>query len=181
MGKISKNELNTSLATKIEEIDLKANISDLETTNSQLAQIKKKVLLRKETLQTFGSGVETFLTFQTPIYDTSDFYNSINPTRITIPNGVSKVKLNCGVSFEANATGTRAVTIRKNGSFISGITTLGVPGAGNSTDVQVVTPVIDVVVGDYFEVRAVQFSGGSLGVRGSNALLLTYFSLEVVE
>lgn len=38
MGKISKNELNTSLATKIEEIDLKANISDLETTNSQMAQ-----------------------------------------------------------------------------------------------------------------------------------------------
>ena len=40
MGKISKNELNTSLATKIEEIDLKANISDLETTNTQLAQIQ---------------------------------------------------------------------------------------------------------------------------------------------
>ena len=39
MGKISKNELNTSLATKIEEIDLKANISDLETTNSQMAQL----------------------------------------------------------------------------------------------------------------------------------------------
>ena len=38
MGKISKNELNTSLATKIEEIDLKANISDLETTNTQLVQ-----------------------------------------------------------------------------------------------------------------------------------------------
>ena len=39
MGKISKSELNTSLTTKIEEIDLKANISDLETTNTQLAQI----------------------------------------------------------------------------------------------------------------------------------------------
>ena len=43
MGKISKNELNTSLTTKIEEIDLKANISDLETTNTQLAQIEENL------------------------------------------------------------------------------------------------------------------------------------------
>lgn len=43
MGKISKNELNTSLATKIEEIDLKANISDLETTNSQMAQTATQI------------------------------------------------------------------------------------------------------------------------------------------
>lgn len=42
MGKISKNELSESLATKIEEIDLKANISDLETTNTQLAQKANK-------------------------------------------------------------------------------------------------------------------------------------------
>ena len=58
MGKISKNELNTSLATKIEEIDLKANISDLETTNSQLAQIElnKADKIKTEFLCTAKAG-----------------------------------------------------------------------------------------------------------------------------
>ena len=56
MGKISKNELNTSLATKIEEIDLKANISDLETTNSQMAQLTNPNLLINGDFQVWQRG-----------------------------------------------------------------------------------------------------------------------------
>lgn len=69
MGKISKNELNTSLATKIEEIDLKANISDLETTNSQLAQLTNPNLLVNGDFQIWQRGTEF-------INKTIDFYSA---------------------------------------------------------------------------------------------------------
>ena len=75
MGKISKNELSESLATRIEEIDLKANISDLETTNSQLAQ---KVNKTSDTM-TGNLNVPT-INSKTPAY-------AITPQITTISSG----------------------------------------------------------------------------------------------
>lgn len=97
MGKISKNELNTSLATKIEEIDLKANISDLETTNTQLAQ---KVNKAGDTM-TGNLNVPT-INSKTPAY-------AITPTETVITSGFT-VGWSGEIRIRKNQEGQKTMT-----------------------------------------------------------------------
>lgn len=134
MGKISKNELNTSLATKIEEIDLKANISDLETTNSQLAQIEINKADRTELLDyeegiwtptlTFGAG-SAGITFA----DRSGKYVRIGKT-VTIEG-----------RFNLSSKGTSTGAVSVGGlPFSRGVTTPFNVGFAISNFANIITP-----------------------------------------
>lgn len=117
-------------------------------------------------------------------YDTSTIHdNSTNPSRLTVPVGVTRIKLIAKVSFDNNATGNRAVLIYKNGAygFAGNPETLVSASGGYPDALNTLSPALTVIAGDYFEVYAFQSSGAPLNVVGNATGDLTWFAMEIIE
>lgn len=116
-------------------------------------------------------------------YDTKNFYNALTPTRLTVPLGVTKVRLSGNFNFIGNATGQRRGEIRINGNIskLPSVTKMA-PGT-EIANTNLSTGVFKVTAGDYFELVVWQNSGGALDVRATNATLRDsiWLCLEVVE
>jgi hypothetical protein len=109
--------------------------------------------------------------------------NSTNNSRVAAPeDGAYAVKVS--VEFEAHATGSRRIQVRKNaagnqasGTLIKSKTVNAVAGAGNETTLDADFDV-QLVAGDYLEVFVHQTSGGALNVLGT--ISGTYLSIRWV-
>ena len=127
----------------------------------------------------------TALVLADEIYDTDSIHdNAINPSRLTVPSGVTRVRLIGRASWNGNSTGFRRLSIHKGGLGNYG----GVPinselpiSASVVHDMQVISPVLNVTSGDYFELYAYQTSGGALSVIGNATGISTWFGMEIVE
>ena len=126
----------------------------------------------------FTSGGQ--VAWDSEVYDTDGFHDNVtNNTRITIPSGVSKVRLQAAIRFSALTVNLIAhLRIYENG------TDIWAGSAHNSSLVsltdystQIETPVIDVVAGDYFEVRLVQYTDTSITIVADRS----WFAIEVIE
>lgn len=97
--------------------------------------------------------------------------SSPNPSRITVPAGVSLVVVTCGVFWAANSTGNRRARMWKNGVGFDrgfGDARQSVP-APLPTEINAVSAAIPVVPGDYIEMVVSQDSGVSLNVEASGS------------
>jgi hypothetical protein len=139
-------------------------------------------LLSRGTAQSINDSTMTAISWSTETYDTYAFAEQVtNPTRITIPDGVTRVQLFGGARFDANATGIRSITPYKNGAaaFAGRPSPLASAGDDATTHtLNFVSPVLGVTAGDYFELMAYQTSGGALNVATGD---FTYFGIIVVE
>lgn len=124
------------------------------------------------------SGAST-LTWQTEDYDTNDIHDPAVNERLTVPAGVTKVRLNGGVTFSGTpSSGAVTAWIEKNDE--------GFPGQGVSTQaafsgtegVALTTPVLDVVEGDYFKF---ELNTALSGVVRTTADGGSFFSMEIIE
>lgn len=106
--------------------------------------------------------------------EVGSWWSAANPTRLTVPSGVTRVRVSGNVLGSA-ATGDFAAQILKNGLPFSGMgqTDTDTP-SGDSLNV--FSDVIDVTPGDYFELSV--FSDAARNVTAGNA---TWFSIEAVE
>jgi hypothetical protein len=107
--------------------------------------------------------------------------NTTNPTRMTVPTGVSFVRLSGWVQFSTNSTGRRLLQILKNGTAVwSGYVRLDQRACSSGpTGMYIQTPIVAVSAGNYFELEAYQDSGGSLTLLGTNDG--SWFQMEVIE
>jgi hypothetical protein len=122
----------------------------------------------------------TALTFDTDNYDTDAIHDIVtNTSRMTVPAGVSRVRLQGHVRVESHTASQYVnVAIFKNG---------GVDYVGQTASIQlnnltvaqvaVTSPVLNVVAGDYFELFLEVGSDTSITVKGTR----TWFSMEIVE
>jgi hypothetical protein len=118
-----------------------------------------------------GSGVEVTVTFDSEAYDTDSVHStSVNTSRLTVPAGVTKVRLKAGVQWAANAdSGYRRLRILKNGSTVTGIddnrgayipnVTEANGGLGIVNGQTIDTGVVETAAGDYFELTCTQNAG----------------------
>lgn len=142
-------------------------------------------LVGKTTTQTIANSTTVIVTFDTEIYDTDGFHDNVtNNSRITIPtnSGISKVQLiaNSRLSLPA-ASADNSLKIRKNGTSIPGFPGSGFPVyASGIMLTNVVSPVISVVAGDYFEFSIFQISGSS-ATEASGTTDQSWFFLKVIE
>ena len=130
----------------------------------------------------------TALSWTSEEYDTgykgTEFHsNSTNTSRITIPAGVTRVRLTGNVEWTNQAsanTGDYAISIRKNAADFAGMGqhTPGPLSGTNRMRFPINTPVVDVVAGDYFEMYAWKTITTDDDVLDDNA---TWFAMEVVE
>lgn len=133
--------------------------------------------------QSIPNGSWTAVNMETETYDTDGFHEGVtNPSRLTIPSGVSRVKLTWNLDFSNNGSGTyRASVLYKNGASVSGSQqpSKTVTGAVVGYPTQGTTSVLEVSEGDYFQLMCAQDSGGNLALTtGANRVWL---AIEVVE
>lgn len=122
----------------------------------------------------------TALTFDTDAYDTISIHDTaVNTSRLTVPNGITRVKVTAHVRVESlTASNYVAVFLYKNGS-VAYAGQSGSVNFSNQTVMEVVveSPALLVTTGDYFEVFLEVGVDTSVTVKGTR----TWFSLEVIE
>ena len=126
--------------------------------------------------QSIANGTWTSVLYTTEAYDTDALHdNAVNPSRMTVPAGWSRVRLSAGVTWEANSTSERLIRFEKNGAEFVGMSYSRMR-ASSSSDNAIASPAVVVVPGDYFEVRVYQASGSPKNVLGPGNN--NYFSME---
>ena len=174
----------TTFASLKERLDTKDGVvvSHLAQNANQAHGGAKGVLLAKNVAQSISSATAlTTLTWQVKSYeDGGIFYDGATPERIIIPAGVTKVKVSSGLLFVINSTsGYCSTQIYKNGGTdYDGRAALTFPNANAAMGLNVISPVLEVVEGDYFDVRVAQVTGSSKDIASATG---TWFALEVIE
>lgn len=109
-------------------------------------------------------------------YDTDSFWSGGSPTRLTVPSGVDRVRVNAGFRSTGGAAVGISCFIVKNGSVFMAMFSAnsGFANGGGYCS----TGVIDVDAGDYFELQYVQGTATSRTVEATDR---TFFSIEAVE
>lgn len=126
--------------------------------------------------QTLSSGSPTAINWDTEIYDSNNFHDTVtNNTRITIPLGAAgKYMFFGGLVFDTDATGARKIGIRKNGTTFIGSDRVDAAGANET---HLTTVGIDLAsVGDYYELIALQESGSPVDAKTTADE--SYFAIE---
>lgn len=120
------------------------------------------------------------LRFAVAQYDTNGLWSAANPNRLTIPEGVSKVRLRLSANVDPSdqIPLTNLFSFRKNGSnilFDGSVRTVVNASGYTNPGIGLVSDIIDVVPGDYFEAVYSVLQTFSLNPA------LTWFSVEIVE
>jgi hypothetical protein len=146
------------------------------TSSGTFSPVFKGALLAQTTATTSISPVNTYvnITFDTTVYDTAGGSFTGTSNRLTIPAGVSYVRL-LGSILGASATDQFIARIVKNGSPTV-YSTINDTDTTGGDGVSALTPVLAVVEGDYFQLQAF-----SAVVRSTTAGVSTWFSIEVVQ
>jgi hypothetical protein len=155
-------------------VDLRANsVGSSELTNGSLgtSELSHSIPATRVThssaqsIPDFPPGAT--LAFDTERYDTASMHdNATNNSRLTAPvNGIYAVTAE--VDWTPDATGTRELTLMKNGStFIADDDREGISVVFGGQS-QSVTAQVRLVAGDFVEVGVLQTSGGSLNVMSA--------------
>jgi len=126
------------------------------------------------------------LSWQAASFDSGGFFSIGAPTRLTVPAGVTKVRLAFSIEYTAAlAAGSVSGSIRKNGAAIvsseAGTSNTGARQGTtgfNNNRVSGLTTMFPVVAGDYFELLT------SFSMAGVNTVLAnstTWLEIEVIE
>ena len=183
-----ENRLSQRLDDYEEEINGRMDDYEGETSDrieseldSMRVQLKfDGVLLELGKKQTIpSSAYPTVVEWGTVLYDTSEFFDSLNGKRITIPGGIDRVRLTANILWDEGGSGYRWARMIKNGEYTSGL-----PYVRNTVDsttqMNLVSSVIEVSEGDYFEVEVTQKDDDNNN-KDLRKDPYTTFSLEVVE
>lgn len=123
----------------------------------------------------------TAIAWDKELYDTSGFHDNVtNNSRLTVPAGVTKVRLVASAHLASVANGDAStLRISKNGGVDNwdGAASVALDSNNATRRMGCQTPPIDVVPGDYFEASLIQSSDNSLTVTAQTS----FFSIEAVE
>lgn len=127
--------------------------------------------------QTIPNTTNTKITFGSESYDTDSIHDTgSNTERLTVPAGVSKVRINGEVQWDGDGTGYRRIKLLKDNTIIipGSIQTLtGI--AAELVVSRIVSAILPVSPGEYFEIQVYQNSGGNLDT------LESWFAMEIIE
>lgn len=136
-------------------------------------------LLNLTSDQSISNNTATAISWDTVTCDTSGFYSSSSPTRLTIPSEFAGkcVIVTAGIRWDSNTTGGRFSVIRKNSSAecASETATAGqIYGRGYTNITKTFCNLND---GDYFDIQVTQNSGAALNVTADDR---TFFEIKII-
>ncbi len=145
----------------------------------------KGALVKLTSDESLSSGSVLQIPWDTEIYDAGDFFSLGSPSRLTVPNGITRVRLTGQIGILSGLTADRVlVRLRKNANLAVTIQTAqDLDPISGAPSISISTPVFEVVAGDFFELEAFQDSGGALTIdaAGASGEIRSYFSIEAVE
>lgn len=141
----------------------------------------KGALIRpSDTLDVSNAYNDTTINFTsaTVIYDTDGFYSSGNPSRLTIPSGISKVRIQVNAAitnlYGGSFGNTATIKLFKNGSQLF-VGAYPEQKAGPIfPQLNIHTPAIEVASGDYFQIVINAEHNYQLQINN------TFFAIEVI-
>jgi len=126
------------------------------------------------------NSTATWIPFADEEYDTDGIHDTVtNNDRLTVPAGVTKVKITGHIQFSSTSTtGKRTLQIIKNASTVpTGVSTDNkLATSAGTTPCNVFSATLEVTAGDYFRLSASQDSGGSL-----TTFTTSWFAMEIIE
>ncbi len=125
--------------------------------------------------QAISSSTDTILIWGAETYDEGGWHdNATNNTRLTVPSGVTRVRVTAGYRDASSVGSQFIIRVKKNGAFFKGGPMQETDTAGGDA-CSIATPVIEVVATDYFEVEVFMVSARTIEVDGA-----VFFSIEKV-
>jgi hypothetical protein len=113
----------------------------------------KYALVGKTGNQSISAGVTTTLTFDAETADTDAWHDNVtNNSRLTVPSGVTLVRVSANVKNNALTGGQNVVSMIKNGASARGLPERDLEGNVRKY-LNVVSAPLEVTAGDYFEVQ----------------------------
>lgn len=152
-----------------------AAVAGLATTGA----FRGAMVKRSTNLVALVSGV--YVPWEAEDYDTDAFWEIANPTRLTIPAGVSFARFTAGLSLTAaGSSGTVLALLHKNGALAPCAAPVVRQGtSGVTTNLTCfVSPPLAVVAGDYFECHFTRSSLTSAADLLAEAR--TFFAVEAL-
>ena len=145
------------------------------------SMLPRGALANRSSSFSLPDNATTVVPFNAEVYDTDAIHdNSVNPSRLTVPTGVSQVRLQAHCNFNSNTTGHRLIQVLKNAAVFPGMPELNFGAGGTGLQrLTTASAVVDVVGGDFFELGAFQNSGSAVNIGTTTDDL--WFSMEVVE
>ena len=113
-------------------------------------------------------------------YDTDSIHsNSVNNTRLTVPSGVTKVRLSANVHIDALSASKYAIhLITKGGSGdYTGVAQIATKTTLGEERSNISTAILTVTSGDYFEQKITVETDTSVTVTAAR----TWFAMEIIE
>ncbi len=140
---------------------VKANWDDYETHKADSAPHSNIAgcSVTRSTNLSIAHAIETYIDFDVESYDNDSMHESTNPSRITI-NTSGKYLVTGQVLFNTNGAGDRRLALVKNRVSVEAETRV-LPVTGTQTTVIIIRE-LELLAGDYIELRARQNSGGAL-------------------
>jgi hypothetical protein len=132
-------------------------------------------LIEKTGTQSLPSSTDTAITFDGAIYDTDGFWSSGNPTRLSVPAGVSRVRLSSAWRMTGGSASIQTKMLRNGVEFV-GMASSSAASGFTTGHLFASSAVVSVAAGDYFEVIA--FASASRTIDSGTR---TWFAIEVVE
>lgn len=132
-----------------------------------------RALLGLTSDQSMGNPTAAIV-WDTAIEDTGSFFNALHPSRLTIPAGVSAVRLYGAADFSGATGEPGGIYFQKNQTVFPGAATQIFPFSNAGPYFSIASPVIACEEGDYFEL----FRGADSGTLEANGY--TYFGIESV-
>ena len=156
------------------------DLSNIPTSTTHTMVVTYRgALVHLSANQSIPTLTDTNLAFDVEDEDTSSIHDNVtNNTRLTVPTGVTRVRLIANVEWAASTSGTyRSVAIIKNGVRIYGLPLVRSALISGVTIRQNLTSYpISCTAGDYFELQVYQ-NAGTLDVTSA----YTWFGMEVIE
>lgn len=126
--------------------------------------------------QSIPNATWTAIIFDAEQYDSDGLHdNAVNPSRMTVPAGWTKVRLTAGTKWTSNNTGERIMRFKMNGAQFPGDAwqrNLSRANSQNST----ASPAIAVVEDDYFEFEVYHTRGAAINIEAPADNV--YFAME---
>jgi hypothetical protein len=183
-GGVGSESLPTSLAGELERLRFALARAIGRTNWYDVPTPGRGCLVFNAANQNITSGAFNNPTWDSEVYDTDAIHStSVNTSRLTVPSPYTKVELLGRMEMAAAAGGTvRAVDITKNGSGAyagyARVDSTSFSGTIN-TRIQVQTPMLDVVAGDFFEMRPFQDTGAGVNLIGGNTG--AWFQMKLIK
>ncbi|UMO76002.1 putative tail protein [Planktothrix phage Pra-JY27] len=135
----------------------------------------RRALVRKNADQTNITSAGALVTWQTVIYDVGGWYSGAQPTRLTVPAGVSRVRVTANVRLTSASAGNVLLEHWRNGAVFLGMGSQSFATGFSNTQINIASAIIDVSPGDYFEVWA-----SPSATRTAANTQATWFQIEEV-